>query len=210
MKYFIHTPFWLPLIYPKFIWRGDTTTKKIYLTFDDGPHPSITPFVLDCLKKYNIKAQFFCVGNNVAKYPQVYQQIINEGHITGNHTYQHKNGWKTDNEMYFDEVQKTEVTMNSFLPSPLSFSVGEGNRMRSIEKKKEESGTKFFRPPYGKLKKAQAKKILHHYKIVMWTRLTADFDKSITKEKCLAFATSKPLKNGEIILFHDSEKAFER
>ncbi|MEY2829195.1 MAG: putative polysaccharide deacetylase pdaA precursor [Bacteroidota bacterium] len=210
MTYFTHTPFLLPLIYPQFIWRGDTAQRKLYLTFDDGPHPEITLAVLDCLRQHQIKAQFFCVGNNVSKYPSVFQQIIAEGHAVGNHTYHHKNGWATDNEMYFDEVKKTEGIMNSFLPSPSSFSVGEGNRMRSIEKKKEKSDTKFFRPPYGKIKFSQANQLVKTHKIVMWSRLTADFDKSISKEQCLKNAIGKPFKNGEIILFHDSEKANER
>jgi peptidoglycan-N-acetylglucosamine deacetylase len=182
MKYFIHTPFWLPLIYPKFIWRGDTAQRKLYLTFDDGPHPEITLAVLDCLRQHQIKAQFFCVGNNVSKYPSVFQQIIAEGHAVGNHTYHHKNGWATDNEMYFDEVKKTDDLMH----------------------------TKFFRPPYGKIKFSQANQILKTHEVVMWSRLTGDFDKSITKEQCLKNAIGKPFKNGEIILFHDSEKAQER
>jgi peptidoglycan/xylan/chitin deacetylase (PgdA/CDA1 family) len=182
MTYFTHTPFLLPLIYPQFIWRGDTAQRKLYLTFDDGPHPEITLAVLDCLRQHQIKAQFFCVGNNVSKYPSVFQQIIAEGHAVGNHTFHHKNGWATDNEMYFDEVKKTDDLMH----------------------------TKFFRPPYGKIKFSQANQILKTHQVVMWSRLTADFDKSITKEQCLKNAIGKPFKNGEIILFHDSEKAQER
>jgi peptidoglycan/xylan/chitin deacetylase (PgdA/CDA1 family) len=210
MTYFTHTPFWLPLIYSKLIWKGDTSQRKIYLTFDDGPHPIITNFVLDQLKKYEIKAHFFCVGNNVAKYPETFERIVAEGHRVGNHTYNHKNGWTTSNEIYRDEIKKTEVAMNSFLPSPSSFSMGEGNRMRSIEKKKEESDTNLFRPPYGKIKFSQANEISKQKKIVMWSRLTGDFDNTITKEQCLKNAIGKPFCNGEIILFHDSEKAKER
>ncbi|MEY4876066.1 MAG: hypothetical protein RL708_1215 [Bacteroidota bacterium] len=215
MTYFTHTPFLLPLIYPQFIWRGDTAQRKLYLTFDDGPHPEITLAVLDCLRQYQIKAQFFCVGNNVSKYPAVFQQIIAEGHAVGNHTYHHKNGWATDNEMYFDEVKKTEGIMNSFLPTKSS-PIGQGLRIYRREdlgevlKIEEESDTKFFRPPYGKIKFSQANQILKTHQVVMWSRLTGDFDKSITKEQCLKNAIGKPFKNGEIILFHDSEKAQER
>ena len=133
--------------------------------------------------KFKLRSsKFFCVGNNVSKYPSVFQQIIAEGHAVGNHTFHHKNGWATDNEMYFDEVKKTDDLMH----------------------------TKFFRPPYGKIKFSQANQILKTHQVVMWSRLTADFDKSITKEQCLKNAIGKPFKNGEIILFHDSEKAQER
>ena len=131
-KYFVKTPWWLKKLYSSRIWSIDTNEKKIYLTFDDGPHPTITPFVLGELKKYGAKATFFCIGKNVVSYPGVYQQILDEGHRTGNHTQNHLNGWQTVNDIYFSDIEEATLYINSDL----------------------------FRPPYGRIRSSQAKYIL--------------------------------------------------
>jgi peptidoglycan-N-acetylglucosamine deacetylase len=158
--------------------------KTIYLTFDDGPHPDITPFVLNELKKYNAKGSFFCLGNNVALYPQTYQQIIDEGHAVGNHTHNHPNGWEVSTEEYVQDISKAAEYIQSNL----------------------------FRPPYGRIKKEQAKKVKkamnnEQTKIIMWDVLSADFDTEFSPQQCLNNVL-KNSGNGSIVVFHDSEKAF--
>lgn len=171
-------------LYPSCTWNLKGPGKKVYLSFDDGPHPQITPFVLDLLKQYGAKASFFCIGKNVKAYPEIYKRIIDEGHAVGNHTQHHLNGWKNNSEDYLKDVEEAAGFINSRL----------------------------FRPPYGKIKRQQIsmleKKPLN-YKIVMWTVLSGDFDTGISKEKCLSNVLEKT-SNGSIIVFHDSEKAFER
>lgn len=157
-----------------------TNEKVIYLSFDDGPHPEITPFVLDLLKQYHARASFFCIGHNVERYPQVYEQIIAEGHSVGNHTYDHKNGFRVKDQEYLKDVQKAEKWIQSDL----------------------------FRPPYGRLRSKQARK-LNNYRIVMWDVLSGDFDPSLKKEKCLEMVKAKT-GPGSILVFHDSEKAREK
>lgn len=184
MFYFIKTPKWLQLLHPKRIWAMDRTKKEIFLTFDDGPHVTVTNFVLDELKKFNAKATFFCIGNNVVKYPEVYCRIIDEGHAVGNHTQQHLNGFTTQDKLYVDDV----VEASKYIDSNL------------------------FRPPYGRIKAFQAKvltQLKKPYKIIMWTLLSGDFDKSITPQRCLENVVFK-ICNGAIVVFHDSEKASER
>lgn len=184
MRYFIKTPWWLKKIYPDRLWHINTNEKIIYLTFDDGPHPVATPFVLDELKKFNAKATFFCIGKNVVDYSVIYQRILNEGHSTGNHTQNHLNGWKTNKRAYLADVTEASKHIHSNL----------------------------FRPPYGKITSLQAKGIgaamnNPSSKIVMWDLLSGDFDNSLSKEKCLDNVITKT-KPGSILVFHDSEKAF--
>lgn len=183
--YFVKTPWWLSLIYNKCVWRYTNKKEQLFLTFDDGPHPTITPFVLQQLKKYNAKATFFCVGENVTKYPAIYQQIIDEGHAVGNHTYNHLNGWKTSHNLYLQNIHKAANHISSHL----------------------------FRPPYGKISFKAIKQLTgqtaHPYKIIMWDVLSGDFDANLTAEVC----TEIVLKNttgGSIIVYHDSEKAWDR
>ncbi|TXD49626.1 polysaccharide deacetylase family protein [Polaribacter sp. IC073] len=188
--YFTKTPNSIMRFFSKYVWRFSLDTKEIYLTFDDGPTPEITDFVLDALKKYNAKATFFCIGKNIVNHPDIFNRIIIEGHAVGNHTQNHLKGWSTENEVYLENVEVCEKTITRY-----------GNA--TIQ-------PKIFRPPYGKIKKSQAKEILKKgYKIIMWTVLSADFDTSISKEKCLQNVL-KNTKNGSIIVFHDSIKAAEK
>lgn len=180
MNYFIKTPWWLKKLFPKRVWEMDTGRKIIYLTFDDGPHPVATPFVLEQLKNHQAKATFFCIGKNVQAYPDIYQRILVEGHQPGNHTQDHLNGWKTDTALYLENIRQAGKLIRSSL----------------------------FRPPYGRISSAQARQ-LKDYKVVMWTVLSGDFDTSLSKEKCLSNVLSH-VKAGSIIVFHDSEKAWER
>ena len=179
MFYFVKTPGWLKRVYNSCVWKMPVTEKVIYLTFDDGPHPVVTPYVLAELDKYNAKATFFCIGKNVVANAGVYEQIIQKGHATGNHTYNHLNGWKTNDDHYLDNITAAGKCIVSHL----------------------------FRPPYGRIRRSQMRK-LSEMKIIMWTVLSGDFDTGISNEKCL----DNVLKNtarGSIVVFHDSEKAFE-
>jgi peptidoglycan/xylan/chitin deacetylase (PgdA/CDA1 family) len=183
MNYFVKTPWWLKRIYPGRVWNINSTEKIIYLTFDDGPHPVTTPFVLNALKKYNAKATFFCIGKNVMQYPDIYKWILDEGHRTGNHTQNHLNGWNTSNDVYLNNIAEATNYIDSEL----------------------------FRPPYGRIKASQAKNIgsvikKNQPKIIMWSVLSGDFDTTVSNDKCLRNVTANT-KAGSIVVFHDSEKA---
>jgi peptidoglycan/xylan/chitin deacetylase (PgdA/CDA1 family) len=183
-RYFIKTPGWVKTIFSKYTWAIKSSAQVLYLTFDDGPHPTITPWVLDELKKWNAKATFFCIGKNVALYPDVYRRIVAEGHTVGNHTYNHLNGWKTDLKEYIDDIQKAAGIIRSSL----------------------------FRPPYGRIKRKQAN-LLHvamgrSAEVVMWDVLSGDFDKKITEEQCLKNVINN-IQKGSIVVFHDSDKAYK-
>jgi peptidoglycan/xylan/chitin deacetylase (PgdA/CDA1 family) len=186
MFYFVKTPWWLKRIYDSYTWSIPSGDKDLYLTFDDGPHPEVTPFVLRQLKQYNALATFFCIGKNVATHREIYQQILNEGHSTGNHTYNHLNGWKTSNDLYMKDIALASKEINSNL----------------------------FRPPYGRITSFQAKNLKaamqgKEAKVIMWDVLSADFDIDCTPEQCLANVIL-PTVPGSIIVFHDSEKAFPK
>jgi peptidoglycan/xylan/chitin deacetylase (PgdA/CDA1 family) len=186
--YFVKTPWWIKKLYPDCVWDIKANEKVLYITFDDGPHPTITPFVLQELKKYNAKATFFLIGDNAKKYPTVLQQILDDGHSIGNHTMHHLNGWKTDDETYLSNIKEAEQYISSTL----------------------------FRPPYGRISKSQINK-LHHkysifniqYSIIMWNILAGDWEPSLTPQKCFAQIKNK-IYPGAIVVFHDSEKAKER
>ena len=184
MFYLVKTPWLLKKIYPECIWNIKTDEKVIYLTFDDGPHPVATTFVLEELKRYNAKATFFCIGKNVEENFELYKKIIDEGHAAGNHTYNHLNGWKVKDEVYLDNIFKAKKIIDSNL----------------------------FRPPYGRITKFQLKQLpAEKYKLrtVMWSVLSGDFDKEITGEECY-LTVAKNAKEGSVVVFHDSEKAFKR
>lgn len=168
----------LRLLYPKAVWRAKTTVPTLFLTFDDGPIPGLTEWVLDTLKTYNVKGTFFCVGENIAKNEAIFKRIIKEGHNVGNHTYNHIKGFKTKTADYLENTEKCEPYTNS----------------------------KLFRPPYGQLKKSQYKTLLERgYRIIMWDVISYDYE-NISPEACLNNVT-KNVKNGSIVLFHDNIKA---
>ena len=179
--YLIKTPHFIQNLFPHFTWRIPTEEKRIFLTFDDGPIPEVTPWVLEQLEKYNAKATFFCVGDNIRKFPEIFQQVKNAGHSIGNHTMNHLNGWTTENLTYFHNIRQGANQAKSAL----------------------------FRPPYGRLTPKQTQFLLRHYRIVMWDVLSGDFDQNITKEDCLNNVLAST-RRGSIIVFHDSLKASER
>ncbi len=183
-NYLIKTPRILKAAYLNCIWEISSHANSIYLTFDDGPHPEITPFVLEQLEKYNAKATFFCIGDNVEKYPDVYQQIIDKGHSIGNHTQHHLNGFNTENITYLKDISLAAKQIKSNM----------------------------FRPPYGRITYAQMagiKRLFPQMKIIMWDVLSGDFDTALKPQACFRNVrnTAQP---GSIIVFHDSEKAWKR
>lgn len=167
-------------IFHNYIWDMPLLDKKtIYLTFDDGPNPDITPWVLQTLKQYQAKATFFCIGDNAKKYPDVLQQTISDGHSIGNHTFNHLKGWKTDTQTYIENVEMANVILN----------------------------TKLFRPPYGRITNKQAKILQKQgYTIVMWSIISFDWEADLKEEDCLNNVINHA-KDGSIIVFHDSYKA---
>lgn len=176
-------PFFIPKLYPSLLWRMPAEAKTLYLTFDDGPVPGPTEFVLDELKKYSVKATFFCIGDNIRKHPDIFLRIVREGHMTGNHTFNHLNGWATDNVKYFENIEQSQ----------------------KIAAVQGAPGSKLFRPPYGRIKRSQIAG-LNNYKIVMWDVLSFDFNKNLSPQTCLR-KTVRAVRNGSIIVFHDSLKA---
>jgi peptidoglycan/xylan/chitin deacetylase (PgdA/CDA1 family) len=176
--YLVRAPFLVTKLLRKTIWRKDSSDNKIYLTFDDGPIPVVTPYVLDLLKDNKVKATFFCVGHNVKNNPEIYNRIIAEGHSVGNHTYSHLNGWKTNRKKYLENVEECSTLVKSNL----------------------------FRPPYGKLKPSQLSELNKNYSVIMWDVLSGDYDFKTGKRKCYANVISK-VRNGSIIVFHDSLKS---
>ncbi|MDW5289264.1 polysaccharide deacetylase family protein [Formosa sp. PL04] len=176
----VKTPRFIKGMFPDYVWNMPLLDKKtIYLTFDDGPNPEITPWVLKTLKTYNAKATFFCIGDNVRKYPEVLKKTIDDGHAIGNHTFNHLKGWKTTSEAYIENVEKAAESIPS----------------------------KLFRPPYGKIKNKQAKILMQRgYRIIMWSIISFDWEKELLEADCLKNVI-KNTQNGHIIVFHDSLKA---
>ena len=180
-SYLVQTPRLVQLFFRNWVWSFSKKEKALYLTFDDGPTPEVTEWTLNQLKKHDAKATFFCIGKNVVQYPKIYQKIIDQGHSIGNHTHNHLKGLKTTTEEYLDNIAKAELVL--------------------------QNNSKLFRPPYGKFKRSQAKKLRKKgYKIIMWDVLSADFDTTISPEKCLENVI-RYTDNGSIIVFHDSIKA---
>ncbi|WP_303318683.1 polysaccharide deacetylase family protein [Flavivirga abyssicola] len=181
-------------IFPNYIWDIPSIDNVIYLTFDDGPTPEITNWVLETLKTYNAKATFFCIGNNIEKHPNIFQNIIAEGHTIGNHTYNHIKGWKTKTKDYLENTIEAEEIINSQIQN--SKTVNQKSLISTL-----------FRPPHGQITLEQGKRLMAlGYKIIMWDVLSFDWDKSISKETCLNNVTNKATP-GSIIVFHDSVKA---
>ncbi|MGI8582935.1 MAG: polysaccharide deacetylase family protein [Chitinophagaceae bacterium] len=184
MYYLVKTPSLLKFFYPDCIWDIKTEGKVLYLTFDDGPDPVATSFVLEELKKYNAKATFFCVGENVEEHFNIYKNIIDQGHIVGNHTYNHLNGWRTKDKEYLDNIFKAKKIIDSNL----------------------------FRPPYGKISKFQLEQLKaekYNLKPIMWSVISGDFDEKVSGEACYLNVV-KNAKEGSIVVFHDSQKAVDK
>ncbi len=179
--YFKKTPFFIRWIYPKAIWRKNVSNKVLYLTFDDGPINGVTDWVLNQLKQYNAKATFFCIGENADKNAKLLNQITDDGHSIGNHMYYHIRGTENSNNHYYENIEKANKILN----------------------------TKLFRPPYGKMKLSQYRKLKNDYHIIMWDVMAGDFDTSIDGERCYRNVINNSSK-GSIIVFHDTEKAFPR
>jgi peptidoglycan/xylan/chitin deacetylase (PgdA/CDA1 family) len=189
MFYLVKTPALLKKLYSSCTWNFSRDEKIIYLTFDDGPHHEATPFVLDTLKAFNAKATFFCIGKNVAAHPDIYKRIILEGHSVGNHTFNHVNGSKTADKEYISDIAEARKYIDSTL----------------------------FRPPYGRISRFQVRlltaaenaKQTTAFRIIMWDVLSADFDVSLSADKCSRNVINNA-KAGSIVVFHDSEKALPR
>src|ERR1700743_3241181 len=182
--YLTKSPWLLKKLYPKLTWHMPPGKPSIFLTFDDGPIPIVTPFVLKILKEHNAKATFFCIGDNVHKHPDVFEQVKNDGHAIGNHTYNHLNGWKPPDAEYIKNTLKADNILQ----------------------------TNLFRPPYGRIKRAQVSLLQGakpEMQFIMWDVLSGDFDTHLDPEKCLQNVLKHP-RPGSIVVFHDSLKAFPR
>lgn len=176
--YPIRIPFFTKLFYPNVITQIRSSEKTIYLTFDDGPIPEVTPWVLEQLEQYNAKATFFCIGDNVQKHPDIFTQLLEQGHTVGNHTFHHLNGWNTSVKEYIENIRKCAEVVKSDL----------------------------FRPPYGRITRKQYKALSQQYKIVLWHILSGDFDKNLSAGDCYNNVI-KHATDGSLIVFHDSLKA---
>ena len=194
MSFWVKTNYFVKKIFPNYVWDIPNKENKVFLTFDDGPIPEITEWTLEQLKKYDAKATFFCIGNNIEKHPEIFNNIITQGHALGNHTFNHLNGWKNSTEDYIENVKlcQSQITNPKSHPSDSELA---------------QQILNLFRPPYGRIKPSQSR-ILRKlgYKIIMWDILSYDFDQTITPEKCLDNVL-KNLVNGSIIVFHDNVKA---
>ena len=179
--YFIKTPELLKRLYPNQVWSLPAREKSVYLTFDDGPTPGVTDWVLETLQSHKAKATFFLVGDNAKKHPELVKNIVEQGHHIGNHTQNHLNGWSTETRDYVRNTLKCAEVLE----------------------------TNLFRPPYGRITRRQAAIMKKRFKIIMWDVLSGDFDKSISKEKVLRNVLANTVP-GSIIVFHDSLKAESR
>jgi len=182
------TPYLLKKVFSNYVWDIQKSDKTLYLTFDDGPIPEVTPFVLDTLKTYHAKATFFCIGDNIRKHPDIFKRILKENHAIGNHTMHHLKAWKTDLDLYIRDVIACE---------------------KEIQKRTSYKSSKLFRPPYGQISRSKLQKIQKlGYSVILWDVLSKDWEKKISPEKCLHNTISNSI-SGSCIVFHDSQKAFK-
>ena len=175
------TPKLFHFLFPSLVWKKNTSKKKIWLTFDDGPTPEITSFVLDVLHTFNAKATFFCLGKQIKKYPEVINRIKKDGHYIGNHSYSHQNGYTTCKKKYLADVESCK----KFIPE-----------------------SSIFRPPFGNLYPWQISKLKKQYKIIMWDVMSKDFDNRTNEEDCY-YNVVNNVEPGSIVLFHDNKKSFK-
>lgn len=173
-------PRWIDWVYPTCTWRFVVSDNTVFLTFDDGPHPDITPFVLEALKKTGMKATFFCVGENMVLYPEIVHAILNAGHSIGNHTMRHTKGTAHSDAAYFESVDDFDKHYS----------------------------TNLFRPPYGKTRYSQRTALAKRFKIIMWSWLSYDYDQHVSIDRILKKALS--IQAGDIIVLHDNPKIAER
>ena len=178
---FVKTPKFIQKLFPSITWRKENAQNNIWLTFDDGPHPEVTPFILNVLKEEQVKATFFLVGEQMEKHPELLNQIISEGHIVANHSYSHKNGWLSNNSTYFNDIEKCQ----KLIPE-----------------------NKLFRPPYGKISPLQIRRLKKNYKIILWDVLSWDFSLYNTPKK-VKESVLKNTVSGSIIVFHNNKKSFK-
>ena len=178
---YIEPPKIVKRLFPDLIWSfsQQEVDGKVFITFDDGPTPEITPWILDTLSKFDAKATFFCLGKNVEQYPELFQMILEGGHAVGNHTYSHQKGWEMRTGRYVEDVDLADNFIHSNL----------------------------FRPPYGRIKPAQARRLSERYKLIMWDVLSRDYSQLVSPRSCLNNVV-KHVKSGSIVLFHDSRKAY--
>ena len=173
---------WFSDRFSSYYWHGNREEKKVYLTFDDGPTPIVTDFVLKELTKFDFKATFFCIGDKIEQFPKIYKQLLEQGHATGNHTQHHLNAWKTSHGKYIKDIETCSRQVNSRL----------------------------FRPPYGRITGSLTTSLVNNgYKIVLWDLLSGDFDQRRTAASCLE-NLKKNTRNGSVIVFHDSEKSYDK
>ena len=185
----VKTPVVAKRMFPNYVWDIPSTNKAIYLTFDDGPTPEITNWTLDVLKEYEAKATFFCIGKNIENHPDIFQNILKDDHVIGNHTNNHIKGWRTSTNDYLSNIEKAQKIIDSQMAN------------------KEILVKNLFRPPYGQIRPKQGKSLTQlNYKIVMWNVLSFDWDHTISNETCLGNVINNT-SDGSIVVFHDSVKA---
>ena len=177
---FVKVPKFVQRIFPSITWRKKNTKNNVWLTFDDGPTPEVTPFILNTLRKMDIKATFFLVGEQIDRYPELFNQIMNDGHRVANHSYSHINSWKSKSSVYLNDIEKCQ----KFMP-----------------------GNNLFRPPYGRITPSQIMRLKKKYQIILWDVLSWDFSLSISSKK-VKQNVLKNTTEGSIIVFHNNEKSF--
>ncbi len=228
--YFVKTPWWLKKLYPQLVWNKARTTKTIFLTFDDGPIPIVTPWVLKTLKSFNAKATFFCIGDNINKHPAIFLQLKADGHAIGNHTYNHLKGWATADELYIKNFNKCQNLTQTYLFRPpygrikrsqifeiqkskIKNEESENLKVKSKKSKIKNQNTKNDKSqianPQSQIRNPQSEIHNPQSQIIMWDVLSGDFDTALSPQKCLKNVL-KHTQNGSIIVFHDSLKAWDR
>jgi len=178
---FFRVPGYISMFFRHRVWRVANDNKTVYLTFDDGPVPEATPWILELLKEKGMKATFFCVGDNVRKHPEIFEQILSEGHAVGNHTMRHEKGIVTEESSYLDSVDEASKYIESSL----------------------------FRPPYGRMTWKQSRVLRKKFRIIMWTWLSYDYDQNVPTQRIIHKA-EKEIRSGDIVVFHDNMKSFDR
>jgi len=178
---FVTTPKFIQALFPSLVWRKETLDNEIWLTFDDGPTPEVTPWILSVLKKENVKATFFLVGQQIEEFPELVGAIIKEGHTIANHSYSHKNGWLTNKEKYLEDIENCQELMPN---------------------------NKLFRPPYGKITKAQIAVLKEKYKIILWDVLSYDFNQNTSPKKVQENIIQNTI-SGSIIVMHNNQMSFK-